>query len=969
MGSRAFRGRGNNMGKALIIAEKPSVAADVARALGGFKRHQDYYESDEYVLSSAVGHLLEQTPPEGVEAKRGKWSFANLPVIPPYFDLKPIQKTATRLKTLVKLIKRKDVDALVNACDAGREGELIFRNIVRHAKAKKPIKRLWLQSMTPDAIRNGFVELREDTEMLPLADAALSRSEADWLVGINGTRAMTAFNSKPGGFYKTTVGRVQTPTLAIVAEREAAIRRFKAEPYWEVTATFRSEGGEYQGRWFDEGFRRKDNEPNARAERIWEQPAAEAVREKCLGKNGSATEESKPTRQMPPPLFDLTSLQREANARFGLSANRTVQIAQALYERHKVLTYPRTDSRALPEDYVGTVKDSLRMLKDTDYAPFAGAILEQDWVQPNKRIFNNAKVSDHFAIIPTTEAPKRLNEIEQKIYDLVTRRFLGIFYPAAEFLETTRITRVENEPFKTAGKVMVKAGWLEVHGRDTRQRDDEATLAPLRAPASEAADTPAQNTPAPVQATDALVDDRGAPVETLGIEVKENQTRPPARFTEATLLGAMEGAGRLVTDEDLRAAMAGKGLGTSATRASIIEGLLDEDYIIREGKELQATSKAFMLMELLNGLGVRELTRPELTGNWEYQLFQMQGGKKSRDEFMGEIAHMTRQIVDRARQYEHDTIPGDFGSLSAPCPKCKGEVHERYRNFQCTNCDLTLPKILAGRLLSAEETAALIEHGQIGPLQGFRSRQGRPFAAVLKLSPEYKIAFDFGNEPREGEAEQGADFTGQEPLGQCPRCVGRVFELPMRYVCENAVGDARTCEFSSGRIILRQEVAREQMVKLLKEGKTDLLPGFVSSRTGRPFKAFLAIQEGKVGFEFEPRPARKTAQAARDKPAAKADFSGQEPLGKCPRCGGRVFEWDSQYLCEKSQAEQKPCRFKAGTVILEQPLERAQVSKLLAEGKTDLLPEFVSSKSGRPFAAWLVLDDAGKVTFEFPPRE
>ena len=943
------------MGKALIIAEKPSVAADVARALGGFERHQDYYESDEYVLSSAVGHLLEQTPPEGVEAKRGKWSFANLPVIPPYFDLKPIQKTATRLKLLVKLMKRKDVDALVNACDAGREGELIFRNIVRHAKAKKPIKRLWLQSMTPAAIRNGFVELREDTEMLPLADAALSRSEADWLVGINGTRAMTAFNSKPGGFYKTTVGRVQTPTLAIVAEREAAIRSFKPEPYWEVTATFRSEGGEYQGRWFDEKFRRKDSEPNARAERIWEQAAAGTIREKCLGKTGIATEESKPTRQMPPPLFDLTSLQREANSRFGLSANRTVQIAQALYERHKVLTYPRTDSRALPEDYVGTVKDSLRMLKDTDYAPFAGTILEQDWVQPNKRIFNNAKISDHFAIIPTTEAPKRLNEIEQKIYDLVTRRFLGIFYPAAEFLETTRITRVEDEPFKTTGKVMVKAGWLEVHGRDTRQQGDEATLAPLKAPASEAkADS---------------ADDRGAQVETQGIEAKETQTRPPARFNEATLLGAMEGAGRLVTDEDLRAAMAGKGLGTSATRASIIEGLIGEDYIIREGKELQATPKAFMLMELLNGLGVRELTRPELTGNWEYQLFQMQGGKKSRDEFMGEIAQMTRQIVDRARQYEHDTIPGDFGSLSAPCPKCQGEVHERYRNFQCVNCDLSLPKILAGRLLSAQETGALIEQGQLGPLQGFRSRQGRPFAAVLKLSPEYKIAFDFGNEPRDGEGEQGADFTGQEPLGQCPRCDGRVFELPMRYVCENAVGDARTCEFSSGKIILRQEVAREQMLKLLKEGKTDLLTGFVSSRTGRPFKAFLVVQENKVGFEFEPRPARKTAQAARNKPAAKADFSGQEPLGKCPRCGGRVFEWDSQYLCEKSQAEQKPCRFKAGTVILEQPLDRGQITKLLAEGKTDLLPEFISSKSGRPFAAWLVLDDDGKVTFEFPPRD
>ncbi|MCY4489009.1 MAG: DNA topoisomerase III [Deltaproteobacteria bacterium] len=964
------------MGKALIIAEKPSVAADVARALGGFKRHQDYYESDDYVLSSAVGHLLEQTPPEGVEAKKGKWSFANLPVIPPYFDLKPIQKNASRLKTLVKLIKRRDVDALVNACDAGREGELIFRNIVRHAKAKKPVKRLWLQSMTPAAIRNGFVELREDEDMQPLADAALSRSEADWLVGINGTRAMTAFNSKPGGFYKTTVGRVQTPTLAIVAEREAAIRDFRPEPYWEVTASFQAEGGEYQGRWFDEKFRKKDSEPHARPERIWEEAAAEAIRDRCLGQAGSATEESKPTRQAPPPLFDLTSLQREANARFGLSANRTVQIAQALYERHKVLTYPRTDSRALPEDYVGTVKDSLRMLKDTSYAPFADNILEQDWVKPNKRIFNNAKVSDHFAIIPTTEAPKRLNDIEQRIYDLVTRRFLAIFYPAAEYLETTRITRVEGEPFRTNGKVLVKAGWLEVHGRDNAQKGEEPTLAPLRAVSADAGAADGVSRDVPGNGGAAGADPTGAtagavPVDTTGVEVKQNQTRPPARFTEATLLGAMEGAGRLVTDEDLRAAMAGKGLGTSATRASIIEGLIDEDYIVRDGKELQATPKAFMLMELLNGLGVRELTKPELTGNWEYQLFQMQGGKKSRDEFMGEIAEMTRQIVDRARQYEHDTIPGDFGSLAAPCPKCEGEVHERYRNYQCANCEFSLPKILAGRLLSTEEIETLIGKGQIGPLQGFRSRQGRPFAAVLNLSPEHKIAFDFGNDTRNGagEGEPQADFSDQEPLGKCSRCVGRVFELPMRYVCENAVGDTRTCEFSSGKIILRQEVPREQMMKLLAEGRTDLLTGFVSARTGRSFKAFLVIKDDKVGFEFEPRPPRKTAGTAADKPAAKADFSGQEPVGKCPRCGGRVFEWQSQYLCEKSQADQKPCRFKSGTVILEQPVDRVQMAKLLTDGKTDLLPEFVSSKSGRQFAAWLVLDDKGKVGFEFPPRE
>lgn len=930
------------MSKSLVIAEKPSVAADIAKALGGFKRQQDYFESDDMVVSSAVGHLLELIPPEGIEAKRGKWSFGNLPVIPPYFDLNPIKKTASRLKLLVKLIKRKDIDALVNACDAGREGELIFRNIVKHAKSKKPIKRLWLQSMTPNAIREGFAQLREEEDMLPLADAAASRSEADWLVGINGTRAMTAFNSKSGGFYKTTVGRVQTPTLAILVEREKKIRSFRPRDYWEVMATFQAEAGEYQGRWFDEGFKKPDDDADARAERVWDQGRADAIRDKCLDKTGIATEESKPTTQIPPPLFDLTTLQREANSRLGLSANRTVQIAQALYERHKVLTYPRTDSRALPEDYGETVKESLRMLQGTDYAPFATTILENDWVKPNKRIFNDAKISDHFAIIPTTQAPRTLNDIEQKLYDMVAKRFLAIFHPPAEFLETTRITRVEGEPFKTTGKVLVKAGWLAVHGKDAA--GEEPTLAPVK---------------------------NAEEVQTTAIEVKPNQTRPPAHFTEATLLGAMEGAGKLVDDEELRSAMAGKGLGTPATRASIIEGLVKEEYIVRDGRELIARPKAFMLMELLNGLGVRELTRPELTGTWEYQLFEMQRRHKSRDDFMAEIAQMTNQIVERAKQYEHDTIPGDFGVLSAPCPKCGNEVHEKYRFYQCVQCDFSLPKILAGRLFDPDEAAQLIQDHQIGPLQGFFSRKGRPFAAVLKLSPEHKVEFDFGNDSSAaGDAtSNGAavDFTGQAPLGKCPKCGSGVFELPMRYVCEHAVGKERTCEFSSGKIILQQPVEREQMVKLLETGKTDLLPKFVSSRTRRPFKAFLVAQDGKVAFEFEKRDPKKTRQAS--KPTQKLDFTGQASIGACPRCGGKVFESGAQYLCENSQAEKKPCKFKSGKVILDQPVERAQMTKLLADGKTDLLPGFVSSKTGRPFAAWLVKDDAGKVSFEFPPRD
>src|SRR5207253_1628313 len=417
------------MAKKLIIAEKPSVAADIARAIGGFTRKSDYFESGKYVLSSAVGHLLELVLPEEHDVKKGKWSFAKLPVIPPHFDLAPIEKSEARLNQLLRLLKRKDVTSLVNACDAGREGELIFRYIVQHARIKKPIERLWLQSMTPQAIREGFSKLRPDRELLPLADAAKSRSEADWLVGINGTRAMTAFNSKEGGFYLTTVGRVQTPTLAILVEREEKIRAFTPRGYWEVHVRFGARAGEYPGRWFDPGFK-KDDDAERRAERLWAATKAEAIVADCRGKSGIASEESKPSTQLSPLLFDLTSLQRDANARFGFPARMTLSLAQALYERHKVLTYPRTDSRALPEDYGATVKRTLEALGTAGaFAPFARHILKQGWVRPNKRVFDNSRISDHFAIIPTLQAPKHLNEAEHKLYDMVVRRFLAVFYP------------------------------------------------------------------------------------------------------------------------------------------------------------------------------------------------------------------------------------------------------------------------------------------------------------------------------------------------------------------------------------------------------------------------------------------------------------------------------------------------------------------------------------------------------------
>ena len=830
--------------KKLIIAEKPSVAADIARALGGFARKGEHYESERYVLSAAVGHLLELAVPPEHDVKKGKWSFAHLPLIPPHFELAPIEKNAQRLALLLRLLKRKDVGALVNACDAGREGELIFRFLAQHARTRKPIERLWLQSMTPAAIREGFAALRPDRELLPLADAARCRAEADWLVGINGTRAMTAFNSKEGGFYLTTVGRVQTPTLAILVEREERIRAFTPRDYWEVQARFGAKTGEYPGRWLDPKFK-KDDDSERRPERLWSAREAAAIVAACRGKTGLAEEESKPSTQLSPLLYDLTSLQREANARFGFPARMTLSLAQALYERHKVLTYPRTDSRALPEDYLGTVKKTLEVLAAArEFGAFAKQVLKQGWVRPNRRVFDNGKISDHFAIIPTPQTPGHLNEAERKLYDMVVRRFLAVFYPAAEHLQTTRITRVAEHQFKTEGRVLQAPGWLAVYGR--------------------AGGEEAENLPAIAQ---------GERVPVREIAALASQTKPPPRYSEATLLSAMEGAGKLLEDDELRAAMEAKGLGTPATRAAIIEGLIREEYVHREGRELVPTPKAFSLMFALHMLHIVELGSPELTGEWEHKLKLIEAGKLTREQFMAQINDLVRTVVDTVK---HGEIPDVvYASVPAPCPKCGGVVQENYRKVRCQKCDFSLWRVISGREWAPEELAELFRKRFVGPLTGFRSRQGRPFSAGIRLTDDLRIEFDFGK-GEGGEGDEAPDFSGQEPLGACPKCGARVFEHGAAYACERAVGPSRGCDFRSGRMILQQPIEREQMKKLLETGRTDLLTGFVSKK-GRKFKAFLVKQpDGKIGFEFQ-------AKAPKEAPAEKATRPGSARRARSTR--------------------------------------------------------------------------------------
>ena len=871
------------MSKTLVIAEKPSVAQDIVRALtpiaGKFDKYDDYFESEHYVVTSAVGHLVEIQAPEEFDVKRGKWSFAHLPVIPPRFDLKPVDKTKSRLAAVVKQAKRKDVTQLINACDAGREGELIFRLIEQYAGGAKgglgkPIQRLWLQSMTPQAIRDGFNNLRSDSQMQGLADAARSRSEADWLVGINGTRAMTAFNSRDGGFFLTTVGRVQTPTLSLIVTREEKIRAFQSREYFEVHANFAAQAGQYAGKWFDPKFKKSDD-PEAKADRLWKAEDAQAIASAVQGQPATVTEESKPSTQASPLLFDLTSLQREANGKFGFSAKTTLALAQALYEKHKALTYPRTDSRHLPEDYLPTTRQTLEMLATSQHshlAPFARQALEHNYLRPTKRVFDNSQVSDHFAIIPTTQAPSGLSEAEQKLYDLVVRRFMAVFFPAAQYQITTRISQVAQHHFKTEGKVLIHPGWLAIYGKEAASETDGGKDG-----------------------------DKGQPLVAVQpgehprvalAQAKPLHTKPPARYSEATLLGAMESAGKQVEDEELRSAMQEKGLGTPATRAAIIEGLLSEKYLLREGRELLPTAKAFQLMTLLRGLDVQELCKPELTGEWEYKLAQMERGELPRAQFMQKIAQMTERLVQKAKEYDRDTIPGNYATLTSPCPQCDGIVKENYRRYACTGadgagegCGFSFTKSPAGRTFETHEAETLLRERRIGPLEGFRSKAGWPFTSELAIvsdkdTGQFKLEFDFGDDKASEENAEIVDFSGQTSLGACPACGAPVFAHGSNYVCSKAVPTAAqpapSCNFKSGQIILQQPIAPEQMQKLLATGKTDLLDKFISNRTRRAFKAHLVWDKagGKVGFEFEQReskyPPKKGAATAAKTTTTKA---------------------------------------------------------------------------------------------------
>ena len=818
--------------KKLIIAEKPSVARDLARVIGSKSKNGDRYEDDEVIIDSALGHLVELYMPDDFDKKLKKWRLTNLPILPEEFKLKPIANTKKKFNDLKKLMQRDDVGEIVNACDAGREGELIFTYVYELAGCKKPVQRLWMLSMTDQSIRSAYQNLRPADDLLPLQDAARCRSESDWLIGINGTRAVTLKKSRGKSRQMTTVGRVQTPTLSLVVERELAIRNFKPRKYHKITAKFGLKNGDYEGVYQRPSFKKDSENEHDRIDRIWDESEAETLHQNLSQQDSADVSETKRrSPQQAGRLFDLTTLQREANRQFRYSASRTLKLAQSLYEKHKAITYPRTDSKALPEDYVGTCLDNLRSLPG-NLTTHAAKVIENNWVDGNnRRIFNDKQISDHFAIIPTDQSPQGLNDSEQKIYDMVAKRFVAVFYPPAQWDVTTRKSLIGEHQFKTEGRVLVEPSWLAIYGKD---QQGEGSLP-------------------------ALTDADQEKAKVLETNLMPEETKPPAYYTEATLLAAMENAGKLVEDEDLADAMKEKGLGTPATRASTIEHLINEKYLNREKGKLSSTNKGEELCEFLQTVGVDILTSPGMTGEWEYKLRQIENGELSRDQFMRDILELTKSVVQRTVGFKESEADLRETVLSSPIDG--SPLFEGLAYYQTKAGDFRIGKSFAGRRLETEEAEILIKNGRVGPLDGFVSKAGRPFSAMLKLDEENKVTFVFNETPGSTNADDPSTIVNAPVVGKCPICQSEVRETENSIVCvKNPIVSDGKCRFRITKTLLDKSIPSEELRKLLNEGKTSLIQGFKSRKTRRLFDAVLFLKEdGGIGFEFPSNNKRRSA--------------------------------------------------------------------------------------------------------------
>ncbi len=931
------------MSRTLIIAEKPSVAADIAKVVGADTKETHAWEGESHVVSWAVGHLLEFVPPEGYDDSLKRWRLKDLPILPDEFKLTPTRGASKQLTALKKYLKAKDIDRVINACDAGREGELIFREIYRYSGSKKPVDRLWLQSMTAKSIKESLGNPRGNDTVQGLADAADCRAESDWLIGMNATRALTVRLRSQRDKIVWSAGRVQTATLAMIVRREREILDHEPEPYWVIEAEFKAEGNDYAANWFDP-------QGEAPRNRIFDAARRDALVKLLEGKPaGTATETRKDSKETAPPLLDLTTLQREANRRFGFSARATLSAAQALYEQHKLITYPRTDSRALPSDYGEKVDEAITWLAGRKDFKEHAERLKADGLENTARNFDDKAVSDHFAIIPTGAGTTTgLRNDEKKIFDLVVRRFLAAFHPNAISTEVERITTVDSELFRTRRKVLKVPGWRAVWEKPGKEARE--LLPPL-------------------------ANAEGTPAELLSHTLEEKQTKPPARLTEAGLLGLMETAGKEVDDAHLAKVLKETGgLGTPATRAETIETLINREYAARctaiEGrKALRATPRGLRLIDALERIKLPRLTSAELTADLEDALRGIEKGDAARSDYMKDVRAWTGEIVEAIRDFTFDTLYDGTETLG-DCPVCKSPIFETLRTYVCGNggpkgtCKFVIWKEVGGRYVDRKSAAQLIVGTETPPKAGFFTRDNREYEAALGRDEDGRIRVRSKGIEEDSEVEE-------IDIMPCPHHDDLMIRRTARgYRCtghgerECAYGKKK-CNLSLPLVLCQKELTVDQVKGLLgEEHTTELIEGFISKRN-RPFSATLKLAEtGRINWEFPPR-----TRGGGEEEAGRQFEVNPEPMGKCPGVGrcpkddtAIIMETPTAFACQGSG-----CSVSVPREICKREVTREEAITLFANNETVVLEGFIS-RAGKPFAASLYLKKNGRHGFRFGAR-
>ncbi|WP_145047158.1 type IA DNA topoisomerase [Paenibacillus xylanexedens] len=770
--------------KTLVIAEKPDMGRTIAAVIEPkAKNNRNFLEGEHYIITWAIGHLLGLAEPDAYDTKYKRWNIADLPIIPDQFKIVPNPKTKDQLKIIGELSKR--ASAIVNACDAGREGQYIFALIQQQLKLRQPVKRLWISDLTAASIQKGFDGLKDASEFENLTHAARARSEADWLIGMNASRAFTTRHNA-----LLSVGRVQTPVLALIYDREIEIEAFQSQTFYEVAAWFRQEGVEYRG--LRQGDKLTDSE------------AAEAIAASVKGKTGRITKyEAKQTKEYPYRLYDLTLLQREANAKFGYGAKKTLDIAQALYEKHKVISYPRTNSNYVTEQNIEGMHKTLNLLKNGTYSELAQGAKPELVHKNNKGVCNPSRVEDHHAILPTLKRPGTLSKDEQNIYDLIVRRFLSHFYPPAEYKQHTVLTEVEQHQFKTSVKELLSLGWKVVLSSSDQEQSGSGKKKSKKNGNEEEEAEEWTDKSFSVQPE--------LPVQCTKSEFKEKATQPPKSYTEGTLLKAMESAGKQIENEELRDAMKDSGLGTPATRAATIERLKNVGYITMQGKKMQLTLKGRTAIELIRRAGVDLLTSPEMTGQWERRLYQISKGEAGQDKFMENVKKFTMSIIDKVKVQA--PAPADAFGEDARGSRGKGKGASSKGNSAKTSTR------------TAASSSASTSRSSSGASGNARSATG----TAAKTKTTVAVSNPSG---------------ARELLAPCPApgCTGQIIEGKKGYGCTRF---KEGCGFVIWKEYIGKKITSTMLKSLIDKGSTQVLA--FKRKDGSTVKARIVLQDRLTG--------------------------------------------------------------------------------------------------------------------------